>query len=102
MSTKDPMLAATPDASRVLFDTFSQNASGFLREDVLAAAVNLLINAIRQTAKTRPEAERIFDEMFGTTKQMLVNHYDTLGRKRGVFPYDQTITVPFLEFQNKF
>lgn len=93
MNTKDPLLLATPDYTRELFNRFSKAADGFSAEDAIGAAANVLINAIRQSQPTRAQAEKRFDELFGRSKQVLVNHYDTIGRKRGIFPYDQVIEM---------
>lgn len=102
--TKDPMLLATPDHAQELFKRFGQVANGFQRDDVVNAAVNILVNAIRQHCRTRQQAEQAFDELFGRTKQVLVDHYDQLGRKRGIFPFDQVIEMPPNDFRkgNKF
>lgn len=97
--TKDPLYIATPNRQKELFDLMSKTAHGFTAEDVIGAAANLLINAIRQTQPTRRQAEVRFDELFGRSKQVLVDHYDTLGRKRGIFPYDQVINVPLMDFR---
>jgi hypothetical protein len=97
--TKDPMLVATPDATRELFNRLSSVSAGFSAEQVVGAAANLLINAIRQSQGTRQSAEVRFDEVFGQMKQILVNHYDSTGRKRGIFPYPQVIELA--HFKNK-
>lgn len=89
--TKDPMLKMSSDAQRVLFGQFCHAANGFSTEAVLGAAINMLVNAIRQSQPTRGKAEVRFDEIFGQTKQMLLNHYDSDGRKKGIFPFTQTI-----------
>ena len=104
MTTSDPLLRATPDNAQELFRRFGQVANGFSRDDVVNASVNILVNAIRQHCKTRQQAEQAFDELFGRTKQVLVDHYDQLGRKRGIFPFDQTIEIPLNDFRkdNKF
>lgn len=97
---KDPLRQATPNAAQELFQRFAQEASsGFQRDAVIGAAANLLINALRQEHTTRGAAERAFDEIFGKMKTVLVNHYDSLGRKRGIFPYDQTLCVPFVKLR---
>jgi hypothetical protein len=96
---KDPLRQATPDVAKELFERFAREASGFPRDAVIGAAANLLINGLRQEHGTRDAAERAFDEMFGKMKTVLVNHYDSLGRKRGIFPYDQTLTVPFMKLK---
>lgn len=97
---KDPMIQATPNNAQELFGRFVREASaGFQRTDVVQAAANILINALRQEHTTREAAERAFDEVFGRMKTVLVNHYDSLGRKRGIFPYDQTLCVPFVKLR---
>jgi hypothetical protein len=59
-------------------------------------AVSLLINAIRQTARKRSDAEGAINEIFGRAKHILLDiHYDSVtGKPRAVFPYTQTITPP--------
>lgn len=101
MSTKDPLAIATPDYQRELFGRFSKAADGFSAEDAIGAAVNVLINAIRQSQPTRGQAEVRFNELFGRSKQVLLDHYDSIGRKRGIFPYDQVISVPMLDARRK-
>jgi hypothetical protein len=86
----DP-LRASPDVSVELFRTLGKMVSGKPTEAVINAASNLLINAIRQSSADWRTAEAAFDELFGRSKQVLKNHYDTLGRKRGIFPFDQVI-----------
>ena len=95
------MVISTPDKQRQLFDRMSRSADGFSAEDAIGAAANILINAIRQSQTTRAAAEKRFDELFGRSKQVLVDHYDVLGRKRGIFPYDQEILMPKLDFRSK-
>lgn len=97
--SKDPLTLATPDRQRELFTRMSAVADGFGADDVVGAAVNLLVNAIRQSQPTRRQAEVRFDELFGRTKQILVDHYDALGRKRGVFPYDQVVEMPLVNLR---
>jgi len=99
--TKDPMLLGTSDRGRELFQKISEAIDGFPSDDVINAAANLVINALRGVHPTRESAERSFDEIFGRTKQLLMDHYDSLGRKRGVFPYNQTIRVPFMNLSVK-
>lgn len=93
MRSKDPIGSASSDQQRELFSRFSREANGFSQDDVVGAAINVLINAIRQSCATRSEAEVAFDTWFGRAKSTLIDHYDSLGRKRGVFPYDQVINV---------
>jgi hypothetical protein len=93
---KDPLLKTGAHGARELMRRFSQVAGdGFTPEQVVDVAVNLIINAIRQSHTTRASAEKTFDEVFGRAKAVLIEqHYDLNGRKRGIFPYDQTIIAP--------
>ncbi len=68
---------------------------------MIGATVNILVNAIRQSQPTRGQAEARFDELFGRTKQVLLDHYDALGRKRGIFPYDQVVEMPHVDFRKR-
>jgi hypothetical protein len=81
------------DAERVLFEALAREASGFQRAQVIGAAGNLIINALRQEYDGREAAGRAFDEFFGRIKDLLMQHYDAGGRRRGVFAYDQVLTV---------
>ena len=97
---RNPSLA--PDAARELFQRLSQVANGFGREDVTAAAANLLVNAVRQSCASRRQAEVVFDDLFGRAKALLLDqHYDGAGKRRSVFPFDQAIHVPLMRFRNK-
>ncbi len=87
----DPLRNTAPDVSLELFRALGKIVAGKPTEAVLNAASNLLINAIRQSAGNWHAAEIAFDEVFGRSKQVLKNHYDALGRKRGIFPFDQVI-----------
>lgn len=100
--SKDPLNVLVPDRQRELFKRFAESANGFSTEDVIGAAANVLVNALRQAHGSRQSAEKSFDELFGRTKQILVEHYDTIGRKRGIFPFNQTIEVPLFANKNKF
>lgn len=91
--TKDPIALSSSDSERELFTRFSREANGFSKDAVIGAAVNMLLNAMRQSCQTRNKAEIAFDDLFGRAKSILVDHYDSLGRKRGIFPYDQIINV---------
>jgi hypothetical protein len=99
--SKDPLVLATPNRQRELFDRMSKTADGYSAEDVIGAAANMLINAIRQSQPTRRQAEIRFDELFGRSKAVLVDHYDTLGRKRGLFPYDQVIEAALFDARKR-
>ena len=101
MTSKDPLHIIGPDAQRELFNRFTHAANGFATDAVLGAAVNVMVNALRQAYSTRAAAEIAFDELFGRSKSILVEHYDSLGRKRGIFPFDQNIVVPLFDARPK-
>jgi hypothetical protein len=100
----DPLTkpTAAPDAARELFQNLSKVCSGFTAEQVIVAAINLLINAIRQNKATRDGAAQAFDEVSAHAKQMLLDqHYDLTGKRRNIFPFHQTIEIPHVAFKSK-
>lgn len=99
--TKDPLLLSGPEKQRELFRRFSEAADGFPIGDVISASANMLINSIRQSQPSRRQAELRFDELFGRCKQVLVDHYDSLGRKRGIFPFDQIVEMHHFDARRK-
>lgn len=101
MNPNDPLPKFGPPGQRELFEQFTKLSNGFSTEDVIGAAANLIVNAIRQSQATRQKAEASYDELFGQMKSMLVSHYDSLGRKRGLFPYNQVIEVPHFDMRKK-
>jgi hypothetical protein len=100
INPKDPMLAA-PDPQLELFNRFCREANGFPADLAIGAAANVIVNGLRQSHGSRQEAERRFDELFGRMKSLLVEHYDMLGRKRGVFPYNQVIEMKHFDARRK-
>jgi hypothetical protein len=98
----DPLHQSGPDPARELFRQLGRLSTGKPYDDVVNAACALLINAIRQQAVDWRRAESVFDEYFARSKQLLKDHYDANGRKRGIFPYDQGIAAPFLFDKDKF
>ena len=100
LQPKDP-LRGVPDNQRELFTRLSQACEGFNMLEVRGAASNLIVNAIRQLHPTRDKAEAAFDEMFGKAKQMLMEHYDSTGRKKGIFPFDQVLHASHVDFTDK-
>lgn len=94
---KDPLRSSSPDMARELFRILATSCKDVPNEVVLGAAANLIINSIRQASSTAYQAEVKFDELFGKSKQALMNHYDSFGRKKGIFPYDQTIHVSLIK-----
>jgi hypothetical protein len=94
---KDPLHSAqfTPDRTRELFGALSQCASGFSASEVAGAAINLLLNAIRQTHATQSGAAKAFDEHAGRAKHLLLEkHYHGDGSRRNIFPFEQRLEVP--------
>lgn len=99
---KDP-LGHTETATRELFKRMGAECNAFPNEAVVGAAANLLLNAIRQSHKTRRGAETAFDELVGTLKGVLLSHYDGVtDQRRNIFPYHQIIEMPHTNFRQKF
>lgn len=97
----DPLHKAN-DGARVLFEKFSRTAdANFTTDDVVGAAVNLLLNALRQRHNRREDAEKHFDELVGRSKVILMEHYQNGVRRQGVFPFPQTIEMPLFQSKNK-
>lgn len=92
MNSRDP-LRNNPDAAVELFKQFGKLASGFSHDDAINAAANIVINALRQQHHTRSYAEAAWDEVMARAKGQLMECYDSTGRKKGVFPYPQTIVM---------
>jgi hypothetical protein len=98
----DPLRKTGPDQAHELFKQFSQLASGFSTGDVITAAVNVLINAIRQANPTRRAAEARYNELFGQTKTVLLGHYDSVtGKRKNVFPFTQHIQAQLFTDEDK-
>jgi hypothetical protein len=92
---RDPMNKLTSDNGRVLFETISRASDQFSSQDVINAAAMLLVNALRGAYPTRAAAAAAYDEIAAKAKTFLLDaHYDSLGRKKGIFPYDQHIHPP--------
>jgi hypothetical protein len=94
----DDPLKHLPRQERVLFDMITHASTGMPVEVVMGAAINMLINAIRQNYVVMKDAEEKFNELFGRGKQMLLaNHYDsTTGRRRTVIPHTQVLRMPYV------
>lgn len=85
-----------------LFRAIGKIAHGQPADATISAACNLLINSVRQTQPDWARAEKTFDEAFGRAKELLKSHYDASGRKKGVFPFDQVISVPLFLDKDRF
>lgn len=94
-SPKDPLLASGPDRQRELFMKLCREADGFSSEDVLGAAINLIVNGIRQAYASRDKADTAIEQKLAQAKALLDQHYDGMGKRRnGLFPFHQVIQIP--------
>lgn len=91
---KDPLLKTGPERQAELFKTFCNSADGYSAEDVINAAAMVLINALRQTHPRRENAAPRFDEISAKAKGILMDQYNSAGRLKGIYPYDQHIVMP--------
>ena len=102
LNPKDPLLKSGPDQQRALFNAMAQCANGFPTEHVLGAAINILVNAVRQTASTRPLAQTQMKEVHGKAMNLLMEHYDSVtGQRRNIFPFTQVIELPRYDDETK-
>lgn len=94
---QDPLHKTGPQNQKQLFDELVNTCHGRPSDQVLGAALNLLVNAVRQGAPSRDIAERTFNELSGKGKSLLFEHYDSVtGKRRSVFPFTQVIEMPVL------
>lgn len=72
-------------------------STGKNADAVMGAAINVIMNAIRQNYPTREGAEQKIDELFGRGKTLLLaNHYDSVtGRRRSVIPHTQIVRMAY-------
>lgn len=98
VNPKDP-LHNNPEAERELFNALARACKGFSHDQVAGAAVNLLVNVLRQSNATREAAMAGTDRLHATMRQVIDAHYDALGRRRNVFPFHQVIEVPRLDMR---
>jgi hypothetical protein len=96
----DPLLNNT-DNARQLFQSFSQVSHGFSTLDVVNAALNVLVNAIRQSETTKQGASELWDELTTRSKTLLMDGYDSTGRKKGIYPFTQTLVAYPANFKMK-
>jgi hypothetical protein len=93
----DPLLDTGPDKQKILFDAMVRACHGHSTDVVIGAALNILVNAVRQSAASKDAAERDYNEITGKGKTLLFQHYDSVnGRRRSIFPHTQIIEMPFL------
>ena len=90
--TLDPLNSA-PAGARELFGNLSKVCHGFNNDDIIIAALNLVINAVRQNRARRDDAAELYDGAVTRGRHILLEeHYDAAGRRRGVYPFHQVIT----------
>jgi hypothetical protein len=92
----DP-LRSQQGQEKLLFDLFATAATGKNADAVMGAAVNIIMNAIRQNYPKRMDAESKMSELFGRATQLLLaNSYDSVtGLRRTVVPATQVVRMPF-------
>lgn len=103
MNPSDPLSKPRNGAgAQALFENLSKVAIGFTTGDVAVAGMNLLVNSIRQSYSSRDQASEAFD-MFATKAKevLLAEHYDLMGRRRNIFPFNQIISPEFVKFESK-
>jgi acyl carrier protein phosphodiesterase len=92
----DPLKRGS-SAEQELFQRLARLCDGLPPDAVQGAAMNLIINAIRQSTPKRTDAEARFSELTGRAAALLLdNHYDPVtGNRRTIFPFTQVVTMPF-------
>jgi hypothetical protein len=100
---KDPLLGVRTPTDQEIFGIISQACAGLNTDQVMSVAVNLIINAIRQTHARRSDAEACISELFGKGAQILLNgHYDSVtGKRLSVYPFTQTISATPIKSESK-
>lgn len=95
---KDPLRDSGPQSALDLFREFSKAANGRPNEQILDAAVNMILNVIRQSNASGAKAAAQFDEIAGRAKHLLMEkHYDNAGNRRNIFPYSQHVTPEWVD-----
>jgi hypothetical protein len=85
-----------PEPARELLYRFGRIADGHNADDVINAALNIVINQLRQIYPAKKDAGEAVDRLVAKTRQALDNHYFPNGMRRSIFPFHQVIEVPFL------
>lgn len=99
---KDPLPKHGPEAQKELFRRLGEAADGFTADDVMSAAFNLIVNALRQGHAKQVRAAAHWDELAAEGKKLLLSHYyDGTGDRRNVFPFDQHIGVRLFDAREK-
>jgi hypothetical protein len=87
---------------RALFNKLVEASVGQPIDVVAEAAINLLVNALRKAHAKGPRAASSFDQLSSTAKTMLMSHYDNVGNRRNIFPFDQNVEVPLIDAREQF
>lgn len=97
---KDPLLQNGEPMEHELLRQLGKVLHGVPLDIAASCGANLTINAVRQSFSTWIAAEKAMKEVQGKQMQVLKDHYDMIsGRKKGVFPFDQVISVPKIKIQ---
>ena len=98
----DPLRDTTEEA-RDLYRRFSEASDGHSVDAIKRAAMNMVINAIREAHPKRAGAQDSFDQIVTKARELLLDkHYDAAGGRRNVFPFDQRMEIPLNNFKPKF
>lgn len=93
----DPLPKNLPDYGRELFDRFGKAADGFASDAIISAAINLLVQVMRENYGKRDEVERRIDELAAKWKELTFRFYDPVtNRRRSNIPFTQRVTPPTL------
>jgi hypothetical protein len=98
---KDP-LHSNYEGPKELFERFAKASNGFPHEFVLDAALNVLINSVRQANSRRSGALKGFDEAVTKARAMLAEHYDGADNRRNIFPFHQVVEMAHFKNEQKF
>lgn len=99
---QDP-LHNTPEEAKNLFRKLSEMCDGHSADAVIGAAMNLVINALRTAHPKRAGASAAFDEVSAKAQNALLDqHYDAMGNRRNIFPFEQVMKVEFFNTKNRF
>lgn len=99
----DPMRGVVGnDPTHELWKRFSQVADGFTAEVVTQASASMLLGVVRQAHRNRAAAFDRLDMLHAKMRELLAKHYSESGDRRNIFPFDQNISVDFVNFKSKF
>ena len=105
MNPNDPLAPhLAGDSQKELFVRLAAASNDFSTEDVIGAAANLIVNALRQAHSTDRAAMARVDELTARLKGVLSEHYDraTGKRRNGLFPFNQVIRPVHVVDDEKF